>query len=253
MMHADKTVLNSETIWPILKEWAKQYKKQCGNIPAEIIIVGGGSIVLNYEFRNATMDLDVVLKAASGAKDAILTVANKYNLPEDWMNNDFEFLSSYSRKIPEISCYYGTLNYGQIEIRTVRAEYLIAMKMQSGRTYGNDLSDIVGILYSEKEKNNEIPFSKIISAGEFLYEDNFKVSSSVMEYVKYCCLMSVEDLKKEYDKLVNSSEIIKSKIVEISNTENVSLTKKTAKELAEQIGLDLLQEADNLESEIEHE
>lgn len=63
------------------------------------------------------MDLDVVLKAASGAKDAILTVANKYNLPEDWMNNDFEFLSSYSRKIPQISCYYGTLNYGQIESR----------------------------------------------------------------------------------------------------------------------------------------
>lgn len=252
MTHVDKTVLNAETIWPILKEWAKQYKKKCGNIPAEIIIVGGGSIVLNYGFRDATMDLDVVMKAASGVKDAILTVADKFNLPEDWMNSDFEFLSSYSRKIPQISCYYGTLNYGQIEIRTVKAEYLIAMKMQSGRTYGNDISDIIGILYSEKEQNNTITFSQIVEAGRFLYEDKFKVSSTIMNYVENCCLMTVDNLKLEYNKMINSSDKIKSKIVEISDSENISLTKKTAKELAEQVSADLLQEKTN-DSSIEYE
>ena len=38
----------------IIKRFAKEYRKALGKAPAEIIIVGGGSIMLNYKFRDAT-------------------------------------------------------------------------------------------------------------------------------------------------------------------------------------------------------
>ena len=56
----------------IIKRFAKEYRKALGKAPAEIIIVGGGSIMLNYKFRDATQDFDVILRAASGIKDVIL-------------------------------------------------------------------------------------------------------------------------------------------------------------------------------------
>lgn len=36
----------------IIKEFAKEYRKELGKAPGEIIIVGGGSIMLNYKFRD---------------------------------------------------------------------------------------------------------------------------------------------------------------------------------------------------------
>ena len=41
----------------IIRRFAKEYSKTLGKAPAEIIIVGGGSIMLNYKFRDATQDL----------------------------------------------------------------------------------------------------------------------------------------------------------------------------------------------------
>ena len=35
-------------------------------------------------------------------------------------------------------------------IRTVRSEYLVAMKLVSGRQYKKDLSDIAGIVYEQQ-------------------------------------------------------------------------------------------------------
>lgn len=36
----------------IIRRFAKEYSKTLGKAPAEIIIVGGGSIMLNYKFRD---------------------------------------------------------------------------------------------------------------------------------------------------------------------------------------------------------
>lgn len=53
--------LSKNNIDEVLKEFAKQYKKCCGNAPAEVTIVGGGSILINYNFRETTQDLDVIV------------------------------------------------------------------------------------------------------------------------------------------------------------------------------------------------
>ena len=44
-----------------LKELSKEYRKRSGKImPAEIILIGGASVVINYGFREMTYDSDIV-------------------------------------------------------------------------------------------------------------------------------------------------------------------------------------------------
>ena len=233
-------VLTKENLNNILNNFAKYYKKNCGNIPIEIVIVGGGSILINYDFRGITKDLDVVCRMVSGFKEAVKKTSDEMNLPDDWMNTDVKFLSSYSSKLGHISKYYRSLNNGTVNIRTVKGEYLIATKMQSGREFGNDIPDIIGILFSEKENSNDITFEQIMNAGTFLYEDKFNVTESLKNRVKLFCSLSVEELKKEYDKRVQLSDKIKSIITsEHPILVGKASAKKIAQMIEEQLGQDL--------------
>ena len=81
---------------------------------------------------------------------------------------DFVKTGSYSPKLNEFSVYYKTF-YGVLNIRTISAEYLIAMKLRSGRKYKNDLSDVIGILAEHEKKGEPITFEKIETAVTNLY------------------------------------------------------------------------------------
>ncbi|MBR1970813.1 MAG: hypothetical protein IKA17_10725 [Clostridia bacterium] len=56
-----------------------------------------------------------------------------------------------------------------LEIRTIASEYLIAMKLLSGRKYKNDLSDIIGILAEHEKRNQTITLEMINKAVNDLY------------------------------------------------------------------------------------
>ena len=56
-----------------------------------------------------------------------------------------------------------------LQIRTVSAEYLIAMKLRSGRQYKNDLSDVLGILAEHEKRGEPILFERIKIAVDHLY------------------------------------------------------------------------------------
>ena len=55
----------------IIRRFAKEYSKTLGKAPAEIIIVGGGSIMLNYKFRDATHFLKMTILSKSLYKSKI--------------------------------------------------------------------------------------------------------------------------------------------------------------------------------------
>jgi hypothetical protein len=101
-------------------------------------------------------------------KEAILSVSDKFGLPNDWLNTDFKRTCSYSDRLEEVSIYYRTFS-NILQIRTVSAEYLIAMKLMSGRQYKNDLSDIAGILWEHKKNNRPINKDDIVNALVKLY------------------------------------------------------------------------------------
>jgi len=77
--------ITRENALEIIRKFAKEYRKELGKVPGEIIFVGGGSIMLNYKFRDATQDFDVILKTVSGIQDVISKFADDNDLPRDWM------------------------------------------------------------------------------------------------------------------------------------------------------------------------
>ncbi|MGN0457466.1 MAG: DUF6036 family nucleotidyltransferase [Eubacterium sp.] len=167
-----------------LKELAKEFKRITGRkTSAEIIIVGGGSVLLNYDFRMNSVDVDAFNTYESAIKDAVKLVADKYNLSQQWLNDDFKKTPSYSPKLRQYSSYYKTFS-NVLEIRTISREYLVAMKMVSGRKYKNDLSDILGILYYHYKNDDKITYSQIEKAVEDLYGNFDRIKCDVVEFVK---------------------------------------------------------------------
>lgn len=155
-----------------LGELGKEFRKRNGTkMPAEIILIGGAAILANYGFREMTYDIDVVILASAAMKDAINYVGDKLGLPYGWLNADFTKTTSFSDKLLEVSIYYKTFS-NVLTIRTVAAEYLIAMKLMSGRQYKNDLSDIVGILWEHQKSGNPISREVVEEAIKMLYGDD---------------------------------------------------------------------------------
>jgi len=171
MLSEKKVEFTKDNIDAYLKEVAKIYRKKCGrNVPAELILIGGASVLINYGFRNMTTDVDAIIQAASVMKEAINQTGDKYGLPNGWLNADFTRTDSYSPHLVEHSVYYKTFS-NTLTIRTVSAEYLIAMKLRSGRQYKNDLSDILGILSEHEKQGSPITMDQIQNAVRELYGD----------------------------------------------------------------------------------
>lgn len=166
-----------------LKELAKEYKKLGGKTqPCEIILIGGASILANYGFRDMTYDMDAIISASSAIKDAINSVTDKYGLPNGWLNTDFVRTKSYTPKLIEFSVYYKTFS-GVLTVRTVAAEYLIAMKLKSGRRYKNDLSDIVGIISEHNARSVPVTYEQIDKAVCDLYNSWDGITAELKELV----------------------------------------------------------------------
>ncbi|MCD8133261.1 MAG: DUF6036 family nucleotidyltransferase [Clostridiales bacterium] len=166
-MSAD-TIITKGNLHFYLKELAKEYRKRSGGVRAEMILIGGASVLVNYGFREMTTDIDVIYAAPSVMKDAIRAVGDRLGLREDWLNTDFMRTDSYTSQLVLHSVYYRT--YANVlEIRTVRAEYLLAMKLVSGRRYKKDLSDIVGILIEQEHAGRPLTCEMIDKAVVDLY------------------------------------------------------------------------------------
>lgn len=167
----------------MLKELAKEFKKRNGAaIPAEIILIGGAAVLMGYGFREMTMDVDAIIHASSAMKEAAGRVGDRYSLPHGWLNSDFMCTDSYSPKLEQFAVYYKTFS-NVLQIRMVSAEYLIAMKLRSGRKYKNDLSDIIGILAEHERRGDPISKDRIDMAVRNLYESWDGFSADAISFI----------------------------------------------------------------------
>ena len=223
-----------------LKEFAKVFKKLNGSkMPAEIILIGGASVLVNYNFRNSTGDIDAIIKSSSVVKEAIQIIKNKYNLSNDWLNTDFEKSKSYSPKLREVSRHYKTFS-NILEIRTVDAEYLVAMKLMAGRLYKHDLSDIVGIFWEQQKSNNPLKKENIEKAVNYLYGDiNNLPKDSVIFMEKVLLSNNIENMFYQIvNDEKNAKQILDDFSINYPNVINRDNINNILKELVEKDNLD---------------
>lgn len=165
-----------------LKELGKEYRCLNGkSIPAEIILISGVVIIANYGFRDMTTDVDAVIHTVSSMKDAVNRVRDKYNLPNGWLDADFMKTASYTPKLDEYSVRYRQFS-NVLNVRTVSAEYLVAMKLCSEPKYKKDLSDIIGILNEHEKLGVPITMEDIDRAVCNLYDNWDKIPADSVSF-----------------------------------------------------------------------
>ena len=156
----------------------KKYKLRKSSV--EIIVVGGASIVLNYGFRQSTTDIDCYDTNGLLMNDLVNEISDKYNLPSNWINTDFVFTKSFSDKLIQHSSFYKTYGNGSLNVRTIKDEYLIAMKLKASRIYKFDISDIYGIV----QTNKKITYNMVEKAIIDLYGTLDGIEQGILDFVK---------------------------------------------------------------------
>ncbi|MBE6035631.1 MAG: hypothetical protein E7222_13180 [Clostridiales bacterium] len=207
-----------------LYEIAKEYKKaNRANPYAELIIVGGGAIMLGYNFRSSTEDFDVIIRGSSSLiKEIANRIGDKNDLANGWLNSDFSKTTSYSKELILHSKFYKTF-CNCLDVRIVPDEYLIAMKLVSGREYKHDCSDIIGILSEAIQKKEPLSFDKIDRAVNELYGGWGLVSDDMKNFLNN--VLKETDLEGLYYRIEEKETVNRERLKQILK-ENPELNKQ---------------------------
>lgn len=223
MSNKNNKTLDVHLIDKYLSELSKELKKEYGRYKEfEIILVGGAAIILNYDFRGGTTDIDTFVSSGGAIKDASYRVADKFDLPSDWLNSDFRKTKSYSPHLVQYSKFYK--RFSQIlNVRTITREYLVAMKLISFRAYKRDKSDIVGIIETHKNSEKPISLEEVQTAVKNLYGNWDTITEEAKEFVERALSGTVSyeteilgedegkeillEIEEKYDDLLNTSNV----------------------------------------------
>lgn len=210
MSYSNTDTFSKENLNYYLNELSKEYRKLGGkNYPAEIVLIGGAAILANYGFRETTTDIDAILPSISIMKEAINHITDKHHLPEGWLNNDFVKTKSYSPKLAQYSLPYKDFNH-VLSVRIVMPEYLIAMKLKSGRKYKNDLSDIIGIIEEQSTKGRPLSLAVIKKAYINLYGSWNNLTTYARRFIE--SVVNRDDYKRMYDQTRENEKVAKSNL-----------------------------------------
>lgn len=112
-------------------------------IVGELHVFGGAAMVLVYDERAATRDVDALFKPDGPVLEAAREVARELGLPESWLNNQ---ASSYvsgraGRGTP-------VFDHPNLRVLTTPPEHLLAMKVRAARAArdADDLRLLLGSL-----------------------------------------------------------------------------------------------------------
>ena len=203
--------ITKENLDTYLKEVAKQFRKLNKKaMPADITLIGGASILVNYGFRDSTYDVDALIQASSAMKDAINYVTDALGLPNGWLNEDFKNTKSYTPRLVKYSKYYRTFS-NIVTIRTITGEYLVAMKLMAYRQYKHDISDIVGILREQQRSGNPLTFEQIDKAVTDLYDGWGNMPENAQVLIQ--SILENDDMDALYEAYANEEAAAKDALI----------------------------------------
>lgn len=130
--HSMKGYLKKKEILAALDALNKKLEK--AGTRAEICIYGGASMLLGFNARMSTKDVDAVFKPKDIVRKLIEEVAQEQAIPSDWMNDGVKGFTSANPKFTA----KGLPNLSHIQVTRPTAKYLFAMKSMAARAPGYD-------------------------------------------------------------------------------------------------------------------
>jgi hypothetical protein len=106
-------------------------------IKAEVGIVGGAAMVLAFNAREATRDVEAIFSPATSVRAAAAEVAAALGLPADWLNDAAKGYMPADTQPRSI-----VLALPHLSVWTPPPGYLLAMKAIAARFDSNDASDL---------------------------------------------------------------------------------------------------------------
>ncbi len=167
-------MLTKEDIIRYLKILDNRLKEK--DLKGEILIFGGSAMVLLFNARPSTEDIDAIFKPKDKIYEIAKEISKEYKLSENWLNDSvkgFIESSEFEQKV--------LYRFDNLAVYVPEPEYLLAMKCMSLRigAESSDIEDIKTIIKYLKLKKPEDVF-KII---EKYYPEN-KILPKTYYFIK---------------------------------------------------------------------
>lgn len=136
--------LNKDNLILCLKELGKRARKQFRDCKIDIWIVGGANIVYSFDFRESTVDIDVIKSRSIDLRDIALSMEHDLGLPHNWINDSVMFSDSFSMNLRK---YSGDVReFGHTLVcHFIKSVAIACMKIRANRPEKCDIIDAYNI------------------------------------------------------------------------------------------------------------
>ncbi len=108
-------------------------------IVGDVCIYGGAAMILAFDARRATRDVDAIFMPHGVVVEEAREVAKEMGLPRGWLNDGVSVYVSRITDHGQLSIY----DHPHLRVRSVSARHLTAMKAHAARGYAPDKEDLV--------------------------------------------------------------------------------------------------------------
>jgi len=130
----------------IILEALTQLSAELGRrgVLGELSIVGGTAMVLAFNARSSTKDVDAIFEPSAAVRAAAAIVADSLELSADWLNDAAKGYISPAGDFTE----WKAIELPNLRVQTPTAEYMLAMKVLASRTgIGEERGDAKDIAF----------------------------------------------------------------------------------------------------------
>ena len=144
------------------------------NIKGEVSLFGGAVMVLAFNARIATKDIDAVFEPVKEIRKAAHTIADRHDLNLDWLNHAVRmFIVKHKRDL--------LFELSNLRVTVPESDYLLAMKVLALRPQTEDENDVI-FLIKELGLGSEDDVLRIVSDYYPRKEVNAKTIVWLNEY-----------------------------------------------------------------------
>jgi len=142
--------ITTDRIKKYLSDLSEELRQK--GIMGEILIVGGAAMMLSFNARISTKDIDAVFKPEKEMKDSVFDVGIKNSLEPGWLNDAVKVYISTEEFKKNI-----VLKFDNLNVYVPEPHYLLAMKILSMRAEktSTDIEDIRTLIKNLELKSPE--------------------------------------------------------------------------------------------------